>query len=408
VKIEFDPGGSVTSPVGFTAGVAACGFKNTGALDLALLVSSEDCRAAGVFTQNQVVAAPVIVDRETLADHAARIRCVVVNAGVANACTGQAGLDVARETQSFAARQIGCEPEQVLVLSTGVIGASLDMQCMKQGIEHAVGRCDADNGVATAEAIMTTDTKPKHASIRVELPDGVITLGGIAKGAGMIHPNLGTMLAVLTTDASVPLETLRKMLADSTNRSFNRISVDGDTSTNDSVLLMANGSSGIRLETASVRRAFKEALDQLCLELAQAIVRDAEGATKFINLHITGAQTEADALKVGHAIVTSPLVKTAIAGGDPNWGRILAAAGRAGVLLNPDQLSLWIASKGLDEIQLVEGGAALALDMQEASVIFSTSELTIRLDLGMGGAGATLWTCDLTTAYVQINSEYHT
>ncbi len=294
------------------------------------------------------------------------------------------------------------------MLSTGVIGAPLDMRRMARGIEQAAAGRGPEEGRAAAEAIMTTDTRRKHAAVRVELPEGAVTLGGIAKGAGMIHPNLATMLAVITTDAGLPLGTLGDMLADSAGRSFNRISVDGDTSTNDSLLLLANGSSGIRLETDGARRAFKRALDRLCLELAQAIVRDAEGATKFIHLHITGAKTQADALEVGRAIVTSPLVKTALAGGDPNWGRILAAAGRSGVLLEADRLSLWAGAEGRSDLQLAAGGAAVEADRRRASAIFAAPELSLRLDLGKGAAAARLWTCDLTTAYVRINSEYHT
>ena len=339
------PNGSVTSPKGFRSGAATCGLKDKGVMDVALILSDHECSGAGVFTRNEIVAAPVIVDRQMLTDDPTKLRGVVANAGIANACTGPKGLEACKRMQELAAVCAGCAPEQMLVLSTGVIGVQLDLDKIAVGIEHACRHLSANNGKDTARAIMTTDTHPKHTAVSVDLPGGKVTIGGIAKGSGMIHPNMATMLVVLTTDAAVPAEDLDGMLRAAVDRSFHHISIDGDTSTNDTVLILANGASGVTLNEGAAETDFEEALDAICVELAQAIVRDGEGASKFITLQVCGARSQDEALRLARTIATSPLVKTAFAGGDPNWGRILAAAGRANVSLDSGSLALWIASR---------------------------------------------------------------
>ena len=400
--------GSVTSPAGFMAAATACGLKESGALDLTILFSDKDCTSSAVFTRNRVAAAPVILDRETLAANPSRIRAVVVNAGIANACTGTTGLEAARATQRMAADALGVDPNQVLVLSTGVIGVQLDLLKMEEGIRQAASDLSPSHGPSAAQAIMTTDTRPKQTGVRVALPGGEVTIAGMAKGSGMIHPDMATLLSVITTDAAISPAKLDELLRGAVDRSFNRISVDGDTSTNDTVLVLANGASGVSVEDHASLTAFRSGLNFVCLALAQDIIRDGEGVTKFIALQVTGAAEEGDALRVARAIATSPLVKTAFAGGDPNWGRILAAAGRAGVSLEPDRLALWIGEGEVADLQLVLRGTPTAYDESHAALIFAAPEIAVRLDLGMGEKAATIWTCDLTHEYININSEYRT
>ncbi len=402
------PSGSVTTPKGFRSGAATCGLKDKGAMDVALILSVRDCSGAGVFTRNEVVAAPVIVDRQMLADDPTRLRGVVANAGIANACTGPEGLEACKRMQELAAGCAGCAPDQMLVLSTGVIGVQLDLDKIAVGIEHACRHLSANNGKDTARAIMTTDTRPKHTAVSIDLPDGKVTIGGIAKGSGMIHPNMATMLVILTTDVAIPAGELDVMLRTAVDRSFHHISIDGDTSTNDTVLILANGASGVALEDDAAKMAFEEALDAICIELAQAIVRDGEGASKFITLQVCGARTQDEALRVARTIATSPLVKTAFAGGDPNWGRIFAAAGRANVALDSESLALWIAAGKSDDFQLVDKGVPLEYDESRAEAIFKADEINVRLDLGLGQVDTTVWTCDLTHEYISINADYRT
>jgi len=406
--MQIVPDGGVTAPLGFEAAASACGLKSSGAPDLALVVSQRDCSGAGVFTRNQLPAAPVTLDRETLQSHSDRYRAVVTNSGVANACTGPAGLEAAREMQRLTAKALNCDPDQVLVLSTGVIGVQLDVAKLEVGIGQSVANLSKRNGSAAAEAIMTTDTRTKQVALSVELPGGTVTIGGMAKGSGMIHPDMATMLAVLTTDAKVGAPVLQRLLRSAVDRSFNRISVDGDTSTNDSVLILTNGASGVDVKDEESVARFSEALDKVCLTLAHAIVRDGEGATKFLTLSVVGAPDEEAAVRVAKTIATSPLVKTALAGGDPNWGRVLAAAGRAGLELDPGRLALWIGNERDGELQLVQAGEVADWEEPEAAAILAEPEITMRLDLGLGEASATVWTCDLTHEYVSINAEYRT
>ncbi|MDF1500898.1 MAG: bifunctional glutamate N-acetyltransferase/amino-acid acetyltransferase ArgJ [Anaerolineales bacterium] len=407
-EYAYQRDGSVTTPRAFSAGTASSGLKTSGGLDLALIVSNQDCNTAGVFTKNRLAAAPVIICRETLAQNPNRIRAVVANAGVANACTGQAGLDSARQMQEMSAEALGCAPHQVLVLSTGVIGEPLDLDRVSPGIRQAAKNLSREQGVAAATAIMTTDKYPKHASLGVELSGGYVLLGGIAKGAGMIHPDMATMLAVITADANLPVNRVNDLLAGAVATSFNCISVDGDTSTNDSVILMANGASGVEIRNEKDYEIFADALKCISQELAQMIVRDGEGATKFVTLHVSGARNMVDARQVGRTVAASPLVKTAIHGGDPNWGRIMAAIGRSGVSVDPERISVSVSAPSYPESFLVENGRGSAQSTASIYEIFRSSELSIEIALGVGSARATLWTCDFSEEYVEINAEYHT
>ena len=408
-EFKVMPEGTVTSPAGFTAVAHAAGLKKENQLDLALVVSEADCSCAAMFTKNQVVAAPVIVDRETLAANNNRLRAVVINSKNANACTGEPGLANARATQHIAAGALGCQADQVLVLSTGVIGVQLPMGKLEAGIVAAAQGLARENGRLAAEAIMTTDTRPKHLAVTVNLPGGPVKIGGMAKGAGMIHPNMATMLAVLTTDAAIAPEVLDGLLRTAVNQSFNRISIDGDTSTNDTILLLANGVSGTAVADPASLAAYSAALNQLCTALAQMIVRDGEGATKFVEIQVTGAQNDDDAHQIANTIAISPLVKTAFAGSDANWGRLLMAAGRAGVAFDQSKINLWISMQQANELQLVANGTPTSYQEEEAAAVFAEPEFIVKLDVGSGGGGtAVVWTTDLSHDYVSINADYRT
>lgn len=397
----------VCAPAGFRAAAAACGLKKSGKTDLALILSDTDCTAAGVFTRSLVRAAPVLVDEQTLEANPDTIRAVIANAGIANACTGKQGLQSARDMQRNTAEALGCSADQVLVLSTGVIGVQLDMQKITSKLDDLAAEAASDGGEAAATAMMTTDTVPKFRSVSVETEKGSFSIGAAAKGSGMIHPDMATMLAVITTDAALQPALLQDMLQRAADQSFNRISVDGDTSTNDTVLILANGASGVHIE-GELETTFESALNSLTAELARDIVRDGEGARKLVEIHVTGCRTEQDAHCVAETIATSMLVKTAVAGGDPNWGRIVAAAGRAGVDFNPGSASLHIHSSPSEPLLLFEAGTPADFDRELAAKIFSSKELYILLDLGEGQASTRMWTCDLTKDYVHINAEYHT
>ena len=423
---RIDPAGLVTAPAGFRAGALACGLKASGKLDLALLLADASCPSAALFTRNRVAAAPVILGRETLPGGAGRLRAVLVNAGNANACTGARGMADARTMQAGAAAVAGCAPSEVLVLSTGVIGQALDMAKVEAGLAGLPAAIGPTGGRDLALAMMTTDTLPKQAALALDLPSGGrIRLAGAAKGSGMIHPDMATMLAIVTTDAALAPEPLAACLRRAADRSFNRITVDGDTSTNDALVILASGASGhsIDPETASGAAdlaAFEAGLTGLCQHLARAIVRDGEGASRVAVVRVTGAASAAEARQVANTIATSPLVKTALAGGDPNWGRIVAAAGRAGVDLDPARLTLDLRAGAEDAgaedadpdaqpwLRLFEAGLPSGFAEAAAEAIFAGAELTLRLDLGMGGAEDEVWTCDLTADYVRINADYRT
>ncbi len=399
--------GSITSPQGFTAAAAHAGLKSGGALDVALLVSASSCATAGVFTRNAVRAAPVVYDHDLLSERPGRVRAVAMNARVANACTGPDGLAAARAMAQAAEQAAGLPTRTALVLSTGVIGVPLPLEKVTAGLQDAAARLSATGGAEAAQAIMTTDTRPKHYAVRVDTPAGSFTVGGIAKGAGMIHPNLATLLAVLTTDAGGDAASLAPLLRRVADRTFNAISVDGDTSTNDTVLLLANGASGLDpFRDGELAKALEEAVLQVARALALAIVEDGEGATKLLEIQVTGGATEGAAREVGRAIARSALVKTAVYGADPNWGRVLAAAGAAGVALLPEKLTLAAQADGDEWVVLAQGGATAHPDAAKARAIFSQKRLRLRLDLGMGRAEAVVWTCDLSPEYVRINADY--
>ena len=400
------PNGSVTSPRGFTAAAAHAGLKADGALDVALLVSATSCATAGVFTKNALRAAPVIYDADLLAERPGRMRAVAMNARVANACTGAPGLAAARAMAQAAEQAAGLPPRTALVLSTGVIGVPLPHEQIADGLRAAAGRLTPDGGPDIARAIMTTDTRPKHCAVRFETPAGIVTVGGVAKGAGMIHPDMATLLAVLTTDAVGEPAGLQPLLRRVADRSFNAISVDGDTSTNDTVLLLAGGASGVDPSLdGALWKTFEDAVLQVARTLALAIVSDGEGASKVVEIQVVGGVSEAAAREVGRAIARSALVKTAIYGADPNWGRILAAAGAAGVPLAVDRLSLQASADG-EWLTLATGGATAHADLSTARAIFQQKTIRLRVDLGLGRAEAVVWTCDLTPDYVRINADY--
>lgn len=395
---------------GFKVAGVHAGMKKAGALDFALIVSDVPCVSAGVFTTNQVKAAPVWLDMDRLARYPDKIRAVAINTTSANACTGQLGLENAAITAQWVAEGQDFEPEQVLLMSTGVIGTQLPMSLIKQGVERAYSALGV-NWEQAARAIMTTDTRPKFASVQVMTPNGTYSLGGICKGAGMIAPNMATMLAVIVTDAVVTVQQAQTALSNAVNRSYNRIVVDGDMSTNDTVLLLANGMSRVSVDSPYEWAQFQGALIALCTHLAQAIVRDGEGATKFITIHVSGAEDDEAARKIGCAIATSALVKTAFFGHDANWGRIIAAAGRAGVAFRAEQARLWISpgeelfedDKGL---LLFQNGLPSNYDERAATEIMSEPSIYVSLDCGLKDGSAIIWTCDLSDQYVAINADY--
>jgi glutamate N-acetyltransferase/amino-acid N-acetyltransferase len=422
--MQRTPDGSITDVAGFRAAGVHCGLKPGDALDLALLVSERPCTAAAVFTTNRVKAAPVLYDQALLARNPTAIRAVVVNSGNANAVTGDQGLRDARRMAELTAEAAGCEPDQVWVMSTGVIGQPLDMARIAAGITHAASTLAPDGGHDAARAIMTTDTVPKEAAVRVWLSAGDVTVAGLAKGAGMIHPNMATMLAVLATDAAVPPDLLDQALRHAVDRSFNCITVDGDTSTNDTVLLLANGASGVSIDHPNSEKfgAFRDAVTAVATTLAQKIVRDGEGATKFITIHVRGAPSAGDAKQVATAVARSPLVKTALHGEDANWGRVLAAVGYSGVEVDPERIGLWFAEGGGElggtqgnseelggrSLQLVRDGRPFRVDEAAAAQILAGEDIDIIIDLGLGDDEATVWTCDLSVDYVRINADYRT
>ncbi len=399
---------SIDGVAGFQVAGVHAGLKKDGALDLALVVSECDCVTAGVFTCNKVRAAPVLLDMQRLAENPANIRAVVTNSACANACTGTLGLENARTTASLAADALAVSAEQVLVMSTGVIGEHLPMGAIARGITLSSAGL-SDDWAAAAAAIMTTDTRPKLASVQVECAGGSCTIAGIAKGAGMIAPDMATMLSVVVTDAALELGDLQNALRRATQQSFNRIVVDGDTSTNDTVLLLANGKSGIQVAGADDLAAFQAALDALTRCLAQEIVRDGEGVTKFVTLDIVNAADVADAERIGQTIGASLLTKSAFYGSDANWGRIVAAAGRAGCDFDPDSSSLWVAageSPSEPGLQIFAGGMPADYQEADAAAIMSAPSMTFRLDCGLGQGSATIWTCDISHEYISINGDY--
>jgi len=394
--------GSVCAPAGFLAAGVSAGIKPSGNLDVALIVSEAPAPGAAVFTTNVFRSAPVIVSGEHLAG--GRVRAVAVNSGCSNACTGEEGLRNARRMAEIAAALVGCAPEEVQVASTGVIGRQLPMEKVEAGLTLAAAVLSPAGGGLAARAIMTTDTRPKETAVEVRSGEVRFRVGGIAKGSGMIAPNMATMLAYVTTDAAVPAPLLDRLLREAADRTFNCVTVDGDTSTSDTLLVLANGRSGVAIDESSPHLpAFRAALGRVCETLAKELARDGEGATKLVQVHVAGAATPADARRIGLAIGNSPLVKTALFGNDPNWGRIVCAAGYSGVRFDPAGVDLDVAG-----IPLVRGGTPVPFDEAAVSAAMRVPELAIALTLREGDAEATIWTCDMSYDYVRINAEYTT
>ncbi len=392
-------GGGVTAPRGYRAGGIQTGVKESGAKDLALVYSTRPANAAAVYTTNKVQGAPIAIDREHLAD--GKARAVILNSGNANVCNGDVGLDHARQMCALTASELGLQTEEVLVCSTGLIGVPLPIAKIEAGIPRIVAALSEDGGATAAEAIMTTDTVPKSCAVEVELEAGRAVVGAMAKGAAMIAPNMATMLAVVTTDAAVPSGQLQELLSQAIQRTFNCITVDGDMSTSDTVILMANGD-GAELGEGDCARLY-EGIEYACRQMAQAIARDAEGSSKLITIAVRGAATEAEARQVGIAVANSSLVKTAAFGNDPNWGRILCAMGYAGVEFDPER-----ACVSLCGTDIYGNGAGLDFDEDKLSAAMQAEEMTIDIDLAMGAATAEIFTCDLTYEYVRLNAEYTT
>jgi glutamate N-acetyltransferase / amino-acid N-acetyltransferase len=402
VSVTPVPGG-ITAARGFRAAGIAAGIKASGAPDVALIVPDRPAAAAALFTTNRVQAAPVTVAREHLEASGQRISAVLVNSGCANACTGADGLRVARASAAIVGDHVGCPPAGVLVASTGVIGVALPLEKLRAGITRAHAALSA-NGHAAAVAIMTTDTGPKEYAVRVETPHGAFHVGGMAKGAGMIEPLLATMLAFVTTDADVAPGVLQRVLADVADRTFNAITVDGECSTNDTVIALASGASGIVVSGGDGEQALAVGLEAACRELALMIVRGGEGATKVVAVHVTGAGSRAAAKQVARTVANSPLVKTAVHGGDPNWGRLLAAAGRAGVPFDVARARVRIGP-----VVLFSDGQPFDDEAPRAADYLRGTNLEVAIDLGTGDPHeATVWTCDLSAEYVRINGEYRT
>ena len=392
---------AVTSDVlGFTAGTAAAGVRDgtPTRTDVALIVSDQPCAAAGVFTTNQVIAAPCVVTRRHLEQ--GRLRAIVVNSGNANACTGEQGERHAVMMARAAAQRVGCDPYEVAVASTGVIGVPLPVERIMKAVKGMGLR--PGEWIGVAKAIMTTDTKPKLIGVEVPLNAGTVHLRGIAKGAGMIHPNMATMLAFLVTDAEVAAEQLQEILKDAADESFNLISIDGDTSTNDTLLALANGASGVQLRGDDLT-TFGSAVRGLCEILAREILADGEGVTKVFEVRLSGAASAEDARRAARTITTSNLVKTAIHGADPNWGRILAAAGRSGAKVDQNKASVHIA-----DVAVFAQGSPRSFDVDAVRRVFEQRDITIGVDLGVGSEVARAWGTDLSAEYVRINAEYTT
>ncbi len=394
--------GTVTSPNGFQASGVYCGLKRKNK-DMALLLSDFPAIVVGLFTTNRVPAHCVVYNKERTALGSAR--ALIINAGNANCCTGEQGrqdnLEMARQT----ARRLGLSADEVLVLSTGVIGEPMPMQKIRRGIDMAVDALSPHGGEEAAHAIMTTDTVAKHFSARFTISGVDCTIGVMAKGSGMIHPNLATMFGVFTTDVDIDAGLLQEAFRDAVQDSFNMMTVDGETSTNDTVLIFANGAAGNPKITDKNEnyKIFAEALKMLAVEASKAIARDGEGATKLVTVTVSGAATKEDAVTAAKAIANSMLVKTAVFGKDPNWGRVVQSAGASGAQINPDAFAVEFAG-----VKVAENGGAVPFDRDATIKRLHSNEVRVKIDLGVGKASATVFTCDLTYDYVTINAEYHT
>lgn len=400
--------GGVTAAKGFEAAAAAAAIKYQGRTDMALVYSEKPCHAAGTFTTNLVKAAPVKWDQKIVKE-SPYAQAVIVNSGIANACTGEEGMGYCKETAEEAAKVLGVPENAVLVASTGVIGMQLPMDRLKKGIsllKEAKGST-LEHGTAASKAIMTTDTVNKEIAVQVELGGKTVTVGGMCKGSGMIHPNMCTMLAFVTTDANISKEMLQKCVSNDVKDTFNMISVDGDTSTNDTLLVLANGmaeNSEITEENEDYK-VFAKALNTVNTWLAKKMAGDGEGATALFEVKIVGAESKEQAVILSKSVVTSSLVKAAIYGHDANWGRILCAMGYSGAQFDPEKVDLFFESAA-GKIQIIENGVAVNYSEEEATKILSEPEVTAIADVKMGDATATAWGCDLTYDYVKINADY--
>lgn len=400
--------GGVTAAKGFEAASAAAGIKYQGRTDMALVYSQKPCEAAGTFTTNVVKAAPVKWDKKVVESNA-KPQVIVINSGIANACTGDAGMECCKEVAKEVTKVLETETESVLIGSTGVIGMQLPVEKMKDGV-HLLAKEKAEGlemGNLAAKAIMTTDTKEKEAAVTIELDGTTVTIGGMAKGSGMIHPNMCTMLAFITTDAVISKEALQAALSSDVEETYNMISVDGDTSTNDTVLLLANQMAGNKEIQKGTKEfeIFKEALHEVNTTLAKKIAGDGEGATALLEVTVQGAETKQQAKTLAKSVICSNLTKTAVAGHDANWGRILCAMGYAGVEFEPEKTDLFIKSSA-GEMKLVENGMALDYSEEKATEILSQTEVSIVADIKLGAEKATAWGCDLTHGYIDINADY--
>ena len=390
-------------PLGFKFAGIASGIKSSGKLDLGLIFSKKPASCAGVFTQNQVVAAPVVLSRERIA--CGECQAILVNSGNANACTGKQGMTVAKETTEMLARQLGIPVELVAVASTGVIGAQLPTGPFLEGIPKLSAQLDPDAAPVTAEAMMTSDGFSKLASAQVKADGQSYSILGLAKGAGMIHPNMATMLGFVMTDAKIPADRLDRALRKAVGRSFNAITVDADTSTNDTVLLLANGASGVSIEAdTEAEEEFYCHLERVLVDLAKMIVRDGEGATKLVEIRVTGARDDEQAKMAARAVATSSLVKTAFFGEDANWGRIIAAVGYSGVQVDQEKIDI-----NFDAVPVTLNGLGTGVELEEkATEVLKQGEFTVRIELHQGSGTASYYTSDLTYEYIKINAEYRT
>ena len=393
----------VAFPQGFKAAGVKAGIKKSGNLDVAVIYTEREAAVAGVFTQNAVAAAPVFASKKVVATGTAH--AIAANAGCANACTGAQGEKDARAMQEITAAALGCTPEDVLVASTGVIGVNLPMDKMEAGLKAAVAALSADGSANAGNAIITTDTYSKSCATEVTLGGKQVRFGAIAKGSGMIQPNMATMLAFITTDAAIDGKLLQKALSEVVEISFNMISIDGDMSTNDMAVVLANGAAGNAKITAEGAdyEAFKATLAEICKGLSQRIASDGEGATKFLTVHVTGTKSFADAKTIAMSVAKSPLVKTAFFGEDPNWGRVICAVGYAGVPMNPETTVVKFGG-----IPVYVHGVGADYDEAALKKVMGEHDIVVDIDMGMSTQEATVWTCDFSYEYVKINGEYHT
>ena len=403
--MEIIATGCIVAPKGFKAGATYCGIKTIkDSLDLGIIFSEHPSTGAALFTTNQIYAAPVKLSRKVA--QKGYIRAFVINSGNANACTGEQGYKDAEEMARIAARCLKISEDEIIVASTGIIGRGLPMGKIAAGIKAAATSLGntPTHGNNVARAIMTTDTKQKDIAVRLKINNKDVIVGGITKGAGMIAPNLATMLCFLTTDVSISTLLLNECLRNAVESSFNRITIDGHMSTNDTIAIIANGASGVNITSKGPElQVFQEGLNYVTSYLAKAIVKDGEGATKFIQIDVVGARSRSDATKIARSVADSPLVKTAINGCDPNWGRIVSAAGYAGVELDESKTNLYI-----NDILIFAKGMPTQCDLNKLGTSMKGSDITIRLELGLGNCSDTVWTCDLSHEYITINAEYHT